>query len=77
MSYDLLTVTEVAAELRVTSYTVREYLKTGDLRGVKVGNRWRVPREALEEFLAAPPKPSTPKPRPVTGRMMRHVRGLA
>lgn len=74
----LLTVPEVAAALRVTPWTVREYLRDGRLVGVKPGGgNWRVRQEDLEAFIVAPPPLSTPKPRPVTGTVMRHVRGLA
>jgi excisionase family DNA binding protein len=74
----LLTVSDVAAALRVSQWTVREYLRIGKLRGQRLGGNgpWRVRSADLEAFLEAPAAPSTPRPRPVTGRIMRQVRGL-
>ena len=51
----LLTVREVAADLRVTEPTVREWIKAGDLVARRLGGRGqrrllRVTREALEDF---------------------------
>src|SRR2546428_11920025 len=43
---------EVAAEkLAVSAKTVKNLLRSGKLRGVKVGNLWRLRQEALEEYL--------------------------
>lgn len=48
----LITVEEAAARLRVKPATVRLWLRTGRLRGVKVGPRlWRIPERSLREFL--------------------------
>lgn len=46
-----LTVAEVAEILRIRDYTVREYLRNGELRGYKIGDVWRVAEEDLKEFL--------------------------
>jgi excisionase family DNA binding protein len=51
---DLMTVKEVAEELKVKEATVTEWLRTGRLRGVKAGRQWRVPADAVEEFLKRP-----------------------
>ena len=48
---DLLTVKEVAEELRVHPETVREKLRHGDIKGIKIGKAWRIKREDLDEFL--------------------------
>ena len=43
---------DVAAEkLAVSIKTVKNLLRCGKLRGVKVGNLWRLQEEALEEYL--------------------------
>jgi excisionase family DNA binding protein len=42
----------VAAQLKVTTWTLRRWIKRGDLPAHKVGKHWRVTREALEQFLA-------------------------
>jgi len=48
----LLTPAQVASKLKVTNRTVSEWLKRGELRGLKLGRLWRVPEEDLEEFLS-------------------------
>ena len=53
---NLLTVTEVAAELRVSKGTVYEMCKTGNLPSIRVGmnkGSVRIPRDALEKWLRA------------------------
>jgi excisionase family DNA binding protein len=48
-----LTVAEVADEMRVSGMTVYRLIHAGALRAVRVGRSFRVPAEAVEEFLAA------------------------
>jgi excisionase family DNA binding protein len=50
MPEDFLTVEEAAKRLKVTPYTMREYLKAKKVRGVKVSRQWRVPESALTEL---------------------------
>lgn len=47
----LLEPREVAHELRMHVISVYRLLKQGRLRGYKKGSRWKVPREALAEYL--------------------------
>ena len=42
---------EVAKALQLSEKTVYRYLQGGQLRGVKVGNRWRVRAVDLQAFL--------------------------
>jgi excisionase family DNA binding protein len=49
---ELLTVDEVAAVLRVTGQTVRNYLTRGLLPHVKIGRRVRIARSDFEWFLS-------------------------
>lgn len=49
----VLTVSEVAARLKVVEETVLRLLRAGDLRGFKVGAAWRVYESDLEAFIAA------------------------
>ncbi len=49
----VLTVDEVAAELRVSSWTIYQRIKDGSLRSIRVGRLIRVPRVALDEFLGS------------------------
>lgn len=46
-----LTLMDVARLLQVSESTVRRWLKTGFLSGVKAGRGWRVTREAVDELL--------------------------
>ncbi len=46
----VLTVEEAAQILKVSRYTVREWLRTGRLRGIQLGGRrvgWRIPAEEV------------------------------
>lgn len=51
MEDKLLTIDEVAAVLRVGAETVRRYLRTGRLEGVKFGGGWRVRESKLSQFI--------------------------
>jgi len=48
-----LTPQEVAKILRVSVYTVRRWIKEGDLPAYKVGRSWRIEEEELERWLDA------------------------
>ncbi|MHB1415377.1 MAG: helix-turn-helix domain-containing protein [Chloroflexota bacterium] len=54
MSYatesDLLTVPEVARHLGLHTQTVYRFLRSGQLKGVRIGRVWRVRRQSLEAF---------------------------
>ena len=55
MAEEMLTVEEVAARLKLTPYTIREWLKAGRIRGIRLGSRragWRIPASELERFIA-------------------------
>ena len=47
----LLTVEDAAKVLLVKPTTVREWLKAGKLKGMKMGRLWRVRESGLEVFL--------------------------
>ena len=49
----MLTVEQVAERLQVNEYTVRRWLRGGELSGVPFGGRtgWRVKEEELQAFL--------------------------
>lgn len=49
---ELLTPKEVAKILRVSPRTVQRWVKAGKLRAVRAGRLWRIPKEALVEFLS-------------------------
>jgi excisionase family DNA binding protein len=54
-----LTREEVQQLLRLSRATTEKLLASGELAGVKVGRQWRIPRSAVERFLA----PRKPAPR--------------
>ncbi|TVP95176.1 MAG: DNA-binding protein [Acholeplasmatales bacterium] len=48
----LYTIEEVTKILKVTQRTVYNYIKSGELKAIKVGKNWRVKHKDLEQFLA-------------------------
>jgi excisionase family DNA binding protein len=53
---NLLTLREAAEVLRLSTRTVRNYVKCGEIRGKIIGNRWRFRRADLDAFYEnAPP----------------------
>ena len=51
---ELLTVGDVCKRLKMHQDTVREYLRDGRLKGIKIGRRWRVKEKDLQEFISNP-----------------------
>ena len=51
-SPEYLTVEEIAAELRLTSQTIRNWIKSGDLPAVQVKHVFRVRREDLDAMVS-------------------------
>ena len=63
MTEELLTVAEVAKRMKVHPETVREWLRTGRMRGYRPGGSklgWRIRVSEIERFLAAS-MPDDPK----------------
>ena len=50
-----LTLGEAAEVLRLSTRTVREYLKRGEIRGKLIGKRWRFRRADLDAFFEDAP----------------------
>jgi excisionase family DNA binding protein len=50
---ELFTVLDVADQLKVRQRTVKRWLVSGQLRGLKAGRKWRVKPSAIEQFLQA------------------------
>ena len=44
------TIKQLADEKQLNPQTVRRLILAGELRAVKWGRTWRIPREAVEEF---------------------------
>lgn len=55
MGSRLLTPEEVAARLQISRLTVMAYLRSGVLKGIKVGRLWRVEEDDLQAFLTSGP----------------------
>jgi excisionase family DNA binding protein len=49
----LYTIEQAAAKLAHSPRTVREWLRTRKLRGVKTGREWRIREEDLQDFVRA------------------------
>lgn len=47
----LYTVEEIKEILKVTQRTLYNYIKSGNLKAVKIGKYWRIKQADLEEFL--------------------------
>src|SRR6266516_3240764 len=52
----LLTLREAAEVLRLSTRTVREYVKRGEISGKIIGKRWRFRRADLDAFFANAPR---------------------
>lgn len=48
---DVLTVEEVAKELRVSAQTVRKIIEDGELKAFRVRGQWRIKREDLDRYI--------------------------
>jgi excisionase family DNA binding protein len=59
MAEELLTPEQVAQRLKVTDRTVYSLLRSGRLRGARVGRLWRIRPTDLETFLSAPGEGTT------------------
>ena len=49
----LLTVREISSSLSITDDVARYLLRTNKIHGFKVGGRWRVPPDAITDYLIA------------------------
>jgi len=49
---DMLTVEEVAKELRVDQKTVRRWIQRGELVAIDIGREYRIRRSALDDFIS-------------------------
>lgn len=61
MDTEFLTIPEVAVLLRVGQKTAYTLAREGKLPAVRVGNQWRVPKRALEQWVAAGGVAESPK----------------
>jgi excisionase family DNA binding protein len=57
---DILTVEQVAAELKLTTQTIRNWIKSGRLRAVQIGHVYRVKRQDVDALATAHTGETTP-----------------
>ena len=69
----LLTVNQAAEVLQLDPSTVRRFLREGQLSGVKLGSRWRLPSDVA---VVPPREPAARERREPKGRMARVVREI-
>lgn len=50
-SLRVYTLTEIEPVLGVTHRTLLEYVKTGKLKAVKIGGKWKISEDNLREFI--------------------------
>jgi excisionase family DNA binding protein len=48
---DLLTVEQAAAKLQIAPKTLKDWLRAGRIKGVRLGKLWRVKERDLEAFV--------------------------
>jgi excisionase family DNA binding protein len=56
ISGGFLTLREAAEVLRLSTRTVREYVRRGEIQGRLIGGRWRFRREDLDTFFETAPR---------------------
>lgn len=57
----LFDVQELSKKFNLNPVTVRNYMRTGRLRGRKVGKKWYITEEALQDYFKLPGKEKTEK----------------
>ena len=69
----LLTPKEAGEIVAVTARTIKEWLRRGDLKGVKIGNLWRIRESELEKFIqeGSPTRPNVEPSRPSWGAVAK------
>jgi len=50
--HEILTVEEICEILYIGRNTVYELLQSGEMKGFRIGRRWKIPREAISEYIA-------------------------
>lgn len=62
VSSHFLTIAEVAAAMRVSKMTVYRLVKAHAIAAVRVGRSFRVPEEAVNDYIRRATEPATPAP---------------
>lgn len=50
-NYEILTTDEVMDYLMIGRNTIYELLKSGKLKGFKIGSCWKIPKAAVDEYI--------------------------
>jgi excisionase family DNA binding protein len=50
---NIVTVKELSDYLKIHESTIKRALKSGDLKGFKVTRDWRIPKEAITQWINA------------------------
>ena len=53
----IYTVEDLAETLSISTKTIKQYLREGRLRGRKIGKRWYIAGEAVQEYFRQAPSP--------------------
>ena len=48
----MYTVEELAKEIKIPEHTIRRWLASGALDGIKFGRQWRIKRTVVEELMS-------------------------
>lgn len=48
---EFYTVEDLVRILPLTETSIRDYIKTGRIKGVKIGNKYYIPKENIQKFL--------------------------
>jgi excisionase family DNA binding protein len=59
---EFITTAEAARRLGVSRQTMATYLRSGRVRGIKLGKDWRIPVQEFERLMRAPPAPEVQEP---------------
>tara|TARA_R110000824_G_scaffold223565_1_gene411318 strand:+ start:1232 stop:1420 length:189 start_codon:yes stop_codon:yes gene_type:complete len=51
---EYMTVVGVANHFRVCEDTIYKLLRTGDLKGIKIGGQWRIAKSVIEQYATYP-----------------------
>ena len=50
-AYEILTPEDIMEELLIGKNAVYSILRSGELKGFRVGRNWKIPRKAVEEYI--------------------------
>ena len=48
---DYLTSDDISKKFQISQTTIRKYAKSGELQGIKIGNRWRFTAESVDNWI--------------------------